>query len=96
MGPVVSRFTFWQIDARKIKRLLHDQYNYRFVKGIPVEYPKVGKPFTQNTPNVVNLASGLIRRIEYWRSREHYITRLEWAGKIVLYNNLIENSKKVN
>ncbi len=82
-SPDSKQIAFWQIDARKIR----DYYMLNttdsvYSKVIPVEYPKVGESPSPAYINVVNLAGGLIRRMNIdGDPQQHYITRMEWSAQ---------------
>ena len=82
-SPDSKQIAFWQIDARKIR----DYYMINttdsvYSRIIPVEYPKVGQSPSPAYITVVNLAGGLIRRMNIaGNPSEHYITRMEWSGQ---------------
>ena len=81
-SPDGKQIAFWQVNAEGTKDfMMIDNTSDIYSKPIPVEYPKVGESPSAVRIGVIDVASAQLRWMNIpGDSRQHYLTRMEWAG----------------
>lgn len=81
-SPDGKKIAFWQVSAEGTKDfMMIDNTSDIYSKPIPVEYPKVGESPSAVRIGVVDIGTAQVRWMNIpGDSRQHYLTRMEWAG----------------
>lgn len=82
-SPDGKKIAFWQVNAAGTKDfMMMDNTSDIYSKPIPVEYPKVGEAPSAVRIGVIELATSKKTWMDIpGDQRQHYIPRMEWAGK---------------